>query len=258
MKFQFICDHQETFPVQRMCAVLDVSRSGYYAWQARPVSQREMANQELLEQIRAVYAQSHETYGSPRIHRELKGRGISCGENRVARLMRRHGIRAKQAKRYKRTTKANAAHAAAPNRLQGDFGATQPNEKWLADISYIPTAEGWLYLATIMDLFSRRIVGWAMAPRMGSLLVQQALQMAIRQRRPSSGLVHHSDRGSQYTAATYQTLLASQGMQVSMSSTGNCYDNAPMESFFGTLKREWVHHRSYRTREEAQTDLFFY
>jgi transposase InsO family protein len=241
-----------------MCRVLTVSRSGYYAWRIRPVSQREMANRELVEKIKAVHEDSWETYGSPRVYQELKAQGISCGENRVARLMQIHDIRAKQVKRKKMTTKANAAHPVAPNLLNGNFTAERPDEKWLADISYIPTAEGWLYLAVIMDLFTRLIVGWSMAARMTSPLVEAALEMALQQRQPPPGLLHHSDRGSQYTGKDYQTLLKSNIIEVSMSGAGNCYDNAPIESLFGTLKTELVHHRAYRTREEAKSDIFFY
>jgi len=246
------------FPVHLQCRVLAVSRSGYYSWRIRSVSQREMANHELVEKIKAVHSESQDTYGSPRVYHELKAQGISCSENRVARLMQTHGIRAKQVKRKKVTTKANGAHPVAPNLLNGNFTAERPDEKWLADISYIPTAEGWLYLAVIMDLFTRRIVGWSMATRMTSPLVEAALRMAMQQRQPPLGLLHHSDRGSQYTGKDYQSLLKSNLIEVSMSGTGNCYDNAPIESFFGTLKTELVHHRAYRTREEAKGDIFFY
>jgi putative transposase len=237
MKFQFIEEHRNEFAINRMCQALGISRSGYYAWRERPVSQREMANQALLQQIEAVHAESEETYGSPRIYRELTAAGVPCSLNRIARLMRQHGIVAIQARRFKVTTKANEAHPVAPNLLDGDFSATAPNEKWLADISYIATHEGWLYLAAVMDLFSRRIVGWAMQERMTSSLVASALQMAIGHRRPPAALIHHSDRGSQYTGRDYQKLLKDNQIQVSMSGAGNCYDNAPMESFFGTLKR---------------------
>jgi transposase InsO family protein len=258
MKFAFIEAHRRSFPVQSMCKVLQVSRSGYYAWRKRPVSKREMANQVLVKQIQTVYEESFETYGSPRIYEELKAQGIRCSENRVARLMRWHGIQAKQTKRFKVTTKANRQHPVAPNLLRQQFTASQPDEKWLADISYIDTREGWLYLAAVMDLFSRRIVGWAMASRMTKQLVIAALKMALRQRRPPEGLLHHSDQGSQYTGTDYQQLLHEHKIQVSMNSVGNYYDNAPMESFFGTLKQELVHNRSYQTRAEARTDIFYY
>ena len=172
--------------------------------------------------------------------------------------MKKHGIVAKQKRRYKQTTKANGAHPVAPNLVDRNFAAAAPNEKWTTDITYIPTLEGWLYLAVVLDLFSRRIVGWAMSARMTSDLVLDALHMAIRERKPAVGLIHHSDRGSQYTGAPYQELLKSHQFQVSMSGTGNCYDNAPTESFFGSLKMEWVHHVVYETRSQARTDIFFY
>lgn len=258
MRFQFVEEHRDTYPVTRLCELLEVSTSGYYAWRSRPVSQREMANQELRKQIEVVHEESHETYGSPRIYRELKAQGVSCSENRVARLMRQGGIQARQVKQYKRTTKANAAHPKAPNRLDGDFTAEQPDRKWLADISFIRTQEGWLYLAVILDLFSRRIVGWALATRLTSALAEDALAMALQHRRPNGNLVHHSDRGSQYTSEAYQTLLKDNDLIASMSGTGNCYDNAPIESFLGSLKTEWVHHRRYRTRDEARTDIFYF
>lgn len=258
MRYQFIADHREEFPVRRMCQLLNVSSSGYYAWRKRPASKREMANQQLVEEIKTVHEESYETYGSPRVYEELQENGVVCSENRVARLMREEGIQAKQSKRYKVTTKANKSHPVAPNLLDRDFTAETPNQKWTADITYIPTQEGWLYLAVIIDLFSRRIVGWSMSHRMTSQLVLDALNMALQQRRPEPGLLHHSDRGSQYTGNSYQKLLKDNLMLSSMSRTGNCYDNAPSESFFGTLKTELVHHRSYITRAEAKMDIFFY
>jgi putative transposase len=258
MRFQFIEDHRDEFPVIRMCKELEVSPSGYYAWRGRPPSAREMANQELFKKIEAVYNEYDGLYGSPRIYRELDDQGVACSENRVARLMKLRRLRAKQVRRYKSTTKRNKKHRVAPNLLKRDFTADRPDHKWLSDITYIPTQEGWLYLAAILDLYTRRIAGWAMSERMTSDLTLAALRMAIRQRRPAVGLIHHSDQGSQYTDHTYQALLKSNGMQASMNGVGTWYDNAPMESFFGTLKSELVHHRVYRTRDEAKTDLFFY
>jgi transposase InsO family protein len=258
MRFQFIEDHRGEFPVIQMCAVLDVSPSGYYAWRGRPPSRREMANRELMDKIEAVFEESEETYGSPRVYRALKAQGVAVSRNRVARLMRLRSLRAKQVRRFRATTKRNRTHRAAPNRLKRDFTTDRPNQKWLADITYIPTLEGWLYLAAILDLFSRRIVGWAMADRMTTELTRRALQMAIRQRRPGPGLIHHSDQGSQYTDSRYQALLVGHGIQASMNGVGNWYDNAPMESFIGTLKSERVHHTVYRTRDEASPDVFYY
>ena len=258
MRFEFIENHREAFPVNRMCKVLDVSRSGYYAWRDRPPSKREMANRELYKKIEAVYHQSHGTYGSPRIYQALKRQDVACSENRVARLMRLRGLRAKQTKTYKTTTRRNEADPVAPNVLGRDFEADGPNEKWSSDISYIPTEEGWLYLAVTIDLYSRRVVGWAMSDRMTTDLTLRALRMAVHHRNVDPGLVHHSDRGSQYTDHDYQQLLKDWGIQVSMNGVGTWYDNAPLESFFGTLKSEWVHHCKYETRQEARTDLFYY
>jgi putative transposase len=258
VRFQFIDDHREQFPVNRMCQVLEVSASGYYAWRNRPPSGREMANRELSKRIKAVYKSSYGTYGSPRIYRELQAQGVACSENRVARLMRLSGLQARQTKCYRVTTKRDQRHPVAPNLLKRDFAADRPDQKWLCDITYIPTQEGWLYLAPVLDLYARRIVGWAMSDRMTSDLTKDALKMALRRRRPEMDLIHHSDQGSQYTDGSYQALLKEHGVQVSMNSVGSWYDNAPMESFFGTLKSELVHHRAYFTREEARLDLFFY
>ena len=258
MRFQYIEDHRSEFPVIQMCKVLDVSPSGYYAWRGRPVSEREMANRELTDKIKVAFKESGETYGSPRIYQVMRKLGLMCSQNRVARLMRKEGLRAKQSRRLRATTKRNKAHRAAPNRLNRDFSAERPNQKWLTDITYIPTLEGWLYLAAILDLFSRRIVGWAMSERMTTELTLRALDMAIRQRRPGPGLIHHSDQGSQYTDSRYQAVLADHGIQASMNAVGTWYDNAPMESFFGTLKSERVNHVVYQTRDEASPDVFYY
>jgi putative transposase len=258
VRFRFIEAHREEFEVQVMCDVLDVSRSGYYTWHTRPASKREMADAEYMKQIRQIYDDSHQTYGYERIWQELRDDGIPCGKHRVRRLMRLEGLVVKQTKHYKRTTHANPDHQPAPNLLEGDFKAERPDAKWCADITYIPTQEGWLYLAVILDLFSRRIVGWAMAARMTQHLVSTALQMALRQRQPLEPLIHHSDRGSQYTSHAFQELLADNNITPSMNGRGNCYDNAPVESFFGSLKAELVHHAVYRTRQEAMMDIFFY
>lgn len=258
MRFQFIENHRDEFPVKLMCKVLEVSTSGYYAWRGRPPSKREMANRELTAKIEEQFEKSGDTYGSPRIYQVLRKLGLMCSENRVARLMRAAGLKAKQTRRYKSTTRRNKADRAAPNILKRDFSADAPNRKWVADITYIATQEGWLYLAVIMDLFSRRIVGWAMSAQMTSDLTLRALEMAIRRCRPEPGLVHHSDQGSQYTDQRYQAVLAAHGIIASMNSAGAWYDNAAMESFFGTLKSELVYDRAYRTRVEASPDLFYY
>ena len=228
MRFQFIEEHRDEFPVVRMHEMLGISRSEYYAWRNQPVSAREMANRELYNKIETVYNENHEIYGSPRIYHELKKQGVACSENRVARLMRLCGLRAKQTKRYKTTTKRNKADPVAPNLLKRDFEADRPNQKWLTDITYIPTQESWLYLAAVLDLYGRRIVGWAMSGRMTSDLTRDALKMAIRQRQPEADLIHHSDQGSQYTAGEYQQLLKDWDIQVSMNGVGTWYDNAPI------------------------------
>jgi putative transposase len=258
MRFQFIDDHRIEFPVRRMCGVLEVSPSGYYAWRGRPPSKREMANQELMDKIKTEFKKSGEAYGSPRIYQILRKLGLMCSQNRVARLMSSAGLKVKQTRRFRATTKRNKTHRAAPNLLNRDFSAERPNQKWLADITYIPTLEGWLYLATILDLFSRKIIGWAMSERMTTDLTLAALAMAIRQRQPGAGLIHHSDQGSQYTDERYQAVLKAHEIQCSMNGVATWYDNAPMESFFGTLKSERVYHGTYQTRNEARSDVFHY
>ncbi len=257
MRFQFIAEHAPEYPVRRLCRLLGVSPSGYYAWQQRPVSPREKANQALLRRIEASFEASHGTYGSPRVYHDVKATS-PCSVNRVARLMRLRGLRAKTTRRFRSTTKRAVGRPVAPNRLQRDFTAHAPNEKWLADITYIPTQEGWLYLATVLDVYSRYIVGWAMSDQITSDLTQSALQMALDKRQPPVGLLHHSDQGRQYTDQTYQAVLSAHGIQVSMNGVGTWYDNAPMESFFATLKREWVYPAHYQTRNEARSSLFYY
>jgi transposase InsO family protein len=241
-----------------MCSVLSVSPSGYYARLVRSESARAQANQQLAQEIRAVHARSRGTYGSPRVHADLRLRGFRVGRNRVAHLMRLEKLYGRRKKKFPRTTDSQHDYPVAPNHLNRDFQASQPNEKWLADITYIPTAEGWLYLAAVLDLFSRKIVGWAFAASLESRLVEQAFRMAVQNRSVLSDLLHHSDRGSQYAADAYQRLLVAQRVQVSMSRTGDCYDNAPMESFFSSLKCEHVHFQNYHTRQEAITDIFSY
>jgi putative transposase len=259
MKYQFIEAHRSDFAVTRMCQVLRVSASGYYASRGRQLSQREQDNQKLLDQIKEIHAASRRTYGSPRVHAKLVKQGIHCNKKRVERLMRMHHICGKQ-RGPRRVKTTDSAHKlpVAPNLLNRQFEADAPNRKWVTDITYIPTDQGWLYLAAIVDLFSRRVVGWSMASTMHGSLVRNALRMALADRRPQAGLLHHSDRASQYASSVYQSLLGDQQMIVSMSRTGNCYDNAAMESFFGTLKCELVHDRHYQTRDEARQDIFEY
>jgi putative transposase len=257
MSFRFIEDHRDAYPVRLMCAVLEVSPAGYYAWRERPVSERTKSNATLLAAIRQVHQDSSGRYGSPRVHAVLRRQGRGTSRGRIARTMRRHGIRAIMAPpRRVRTTDSRHDLPIAPNLVARDFIAPAPNRVWLADITYIPTAEGWLYLAAVMDLFSRKIVGWAMRDHMQVELASAALMMAVQQQRPQAGLIHHSDRGVQYASHAYRDALTSVGITASMSRKADCYDNAPMESFFHTLKTELVHHRQYQTRAEAQRDIF--
>jgi len=243
--------------VSVMCQVLNVTRSGYYAWRDRPVSDRDRRRAELVEQIRTVHHDSRGTYGSPRVTPELKGRGIDVCENTVAKYMREERIVVKPTKRFvPRTTDSAHEHPVAANVLDRDFAASAPDRKWACDLTYIFTEEGWLYLSVVIDLFSRRVVGWSMSDDLKARGVAEALEMAIARRKPRAGLVHHSDRGVQYACELYRSLLAEHGIACSMSRPGNCYDNACVESFFGTLKSELVHRKHYRTREEARTSLF--
>jgi putative transposase len=257
MSFCFVEDHRDVYPVRVMCAVLEVSPAGYYAWRSRPQSVRSAANTELVAQIRQVHRDSGGRYGSPRVHAVLRAQGHGTSRGRIERLMRRHGIRAIMAPpRRVRTTDSRHALPIAPNLLARDFTASAPNRIWLGDITYIPTDQGWLYLAAIMDMYSRKIVGWAMRDHLRTELASAALMMAVQRQRPPAGLIHHSDRGVQYASHDYRAALTAAGMTASMSRKANCFDNAPMESFFHTLKTEQVHHRHYATRAEAQRDIF--
>jgi putative transposase len=256
MIYQFMAVHAGEFRVERMCRVLGVGRSGYYAWRSRPTSLRAEVDEGLLVKIREEYRSSRGTYGSPRIHAALHKQGVPCGRKRVARLMRLHKLTGqKRRKRHPVTTQRDGKAIPAPNLLNQDFLASAPNQKWVSDITYIETAEGWLYLASILDLFSRKVVGWAMADHMETSLVEDALKMALLQRQPDAGLLHHSDQGRQYTSIAYQSRLSTSLCQVSMSRVGNCYDNAVMESFFGTLKSECAT-QPFATRAQARTAIF--
>jgi putative transposase len=257
MSFCFIEDHRGAYPVRVLCGVLEVSPAGYYAWRLRPRSPRAAANGELVAAIRRVHRDSGGRYGSPRVHAALQAQGRGASRGRVERLMHRHGIRAIMAPpRRVRTTDSRHTLPIAPNLIDRNFTAAAPNRVWLADITYIPTHEGWLYLAAVMDLYSRKIVGWAMRDHLRTELASTALTMAVHRQRPAAGLIHHSDRGVQYASHTYRTALAAAVMTASMSRKADCFDNAPMESFFHTLKTELVHHRQYATRTEAQRDIF--
>ncbi|HEX9091071.1 MAG TPA: IS3 family transposase [Anaerolineales bacterium] len=258
LKYAFVASSADGFSVKRMCKVLRVTRSGYYAWSKRQPSQREQSNQALLESIQQIFHTSHRTYGSPRIWASLRRKGYVCGHNRVARLMHTYGIVARRRRRrIPLTTQRQPGVIPAPNLLQRDFSADRPNRKWVTDITYIDTAEGWLYLASVMDLFSRKVVGWAMSDKIDSALSTNALRMAWTNRRPLRGLLHHSDQGRQFTGAAYQQMLAEMGCMVSMNRTGECYDNASMESFFATLKTECVT-KQFASRAEARRTIFEY
>ena len=258
MKYEVIAQQTEEFSVSRQCEVLGVSESGYYAWRKRPASRRAWENEVLKEQIEMIWESSYGIYGAPRIHAELQARGICVGHNRVARLMREAGIQGKMPRKKRpRTTQVDASCSVSPNILAQRFHANRPNEVWLSDITYIDTHQGYLYLAAVMDLYSRQIVGMAMADHLQTELVDAALDMALQHRHPQATLLHHSDRGSQYTSYAYQQRLNDAGITPSMSRTANCLDNAPIESFWATLKREWVD-GVFDTHDQARADIFAY
>ena len=237
---------------------MKVSRRGYYDWLNRPESKRSQENRALLKAIKRLFAANRKVYGAPRIHSALQDEGFTCSLNRVARLMRDANIQPKTIKRFKVTTDSRKSRYPAENRLKRRFTSGRPNEKWVSDVTYIPTREGWLYLAAILDLYSRKVVGWSMSDRLTAALSRQALQNALDQRGDVSGCLIHSDRGREYYAGDYQSLVKENGLVASMSGLGDCYDNAPMESFFHSLKVEQVHHDDYRTRQEAKSALFDY
>jgi len=257
VRFDFIQHHQQRWPVAIMCDLLAVSRSGFYARLDRPTSARRRRQEELIEKIEAVHQQSRRTYGSPRVTVELKEQGVAVCENTVARLMKQADIAARARRSFvPRTTDSAHPHRIADNQLEQNFAAAAPNCKWACDITYIPTAQGWLYLAVVMDLFSRKVVGWSMREHLRAELVEEALAMALRSRRPGAGLVHHSDRGVQYACDDYQRLLAEHGITCSMSRRGNCYDNAVVESFFGSLKRELMPEDGWASASAARLAVF--
>ncbi|HEY6542074.1 MAG TPA: IS3 family transposase [Ktedonobacteraceae bacterium] len=258
VRYQAVEDYRQEYPVQILCDTLGVSVSGYYIWKKRPMSEHCRADGELAEQIQAVYQSCRQVYGSPRIHAELRARGITSSRKRVARLMRERGLSARRRHHKTITTKSEPGARVAPNLLDQDFTASRPNEKWTGDITAVWTYEGWLYLAVVLDLFSRRVIGWAMAATQDEMLIESALGMALLARHPSADLWFHSDRGSQYTSDRYRAALAEAGITVSMSRTGNCYDNAVTESFFGTLNGECVERVSFQTRGQARQVIFEY
>ena len=256
MRYRCIARRRNHHSVRMMCSALRVSRSGYYAWRVRPESTRARGDRALTRMIRTLHTESNGVYGSPKIHQELLVSGESCGRHKVARLMRQAGLRGCPKKRYR--AKGVSPAVTASNLLQQDFSASRTDERWVSDITYIPTRQGWLYLAAVMDLFSRRIVGWSMSRRINRQLALNALNMALGQRRPETDLIHHSDRGAQYLSNDYQAVLKQHGIRCSLSGAGSCYDNAAIESFFSLLKRERVSRVRYRTREEARSDVFDY
>jgi transposase InsO family protein len=258
VRFAFIATEKAAFPIRLLCRTLHVSRAGFYAWHARAPARRRGADERLGIEIAAIHAESRQRYGSPRIHAELQDRGCRTGRKRVARLMRVRGLAARRRRRFRVTTQSQHPFPIAPNLLARQFERAVPDQAWVTDITYIPTGEGWLYLAVILDLCSRFAVGWAMSERITDDLTLDALDMALARRRPAQGLLHHSDRGSQYASGDYQRVLAQHGIVCSMSRRGNCWDNAVAESFFATLKVELVHDATWNTRAAARRALFEY
>ena len=251
---------QDSYPVSDLCESFDVSRAGFYSWRQRGPSERDRADEALGEQIGTLFSRHRRTYGSPRLHRALRRAGHACGRHRVARLMRAGGLAGRvRGRRRPGTTDSDHDQPIAPNRLgQRETPVKRPDEVWAADITYVPTGEGWLYLAGVLDLASRRVVGWAMGKSLETSLPMDALQMALRQRQPAAGLLHHSDRGSQYASEAYREHLAAWQATPSMSRKGNCYDNAAMESFWSTLKEELVHRTHFESRAQAAGAIFDY
>ena len=258
MRFQFIANYRGSLPRSRLCGLMGVTDRGFRAWKQRPPSQRQRRDMVILAHIREQHRLSLGSYGRPRMTEELNELGLRVGQRRVGRLMRQNGIRVVRSRKFKRTTDSDHALNIAQNLLQQDFTASRPNQKWAGDITFIWTREGWVYLAVIIDLFSRRVVGWAISSRMKQDLALRALNMAIALRRPRPGCIHHTDRGSQYCAHDDQKLLRQQGFKVSMSGKGNCHDNSAVESFFTSLKAELVWRRNWQTRREVEMALFEY
>ncbi len=258
MKFQFMAEQSHEYSITLLCQALEVSESGYYAWKSRPVSQHSREDARLSAEIQQIFLDHRQVYGSPRIHAVLKARGLHCSRKRVVRLMQQLGLCAQFKKRRKPTTRSDHHARFAPNRLNREFEASQPNSKWVTDTKAVETVEGWLFLAVILDLFSRIVVGWAMAGTEDSELVELALRMAVARRHPDAGLLHHSDRGTEFTSDRYQGALRELGIEVSMSRTANCWDNAAMESFFATLTKECTDRMRFKSRQEARSAIFEY
>ncbi len=258
MKYAFIRAHQQEFPIIRLCQVLQVSRSGFYTWQGRPESRRAQQNRVLLARMRVLHQQTREAYGARKMWYCLRQEGHACGRHRIAHLRRLAGLVAQRRRRYVRTTQARGEKVSRPNQLDQQFAVAEKNRVWCADVTYIPTRGGWLYLAVLVDLYSRRVVGWSMSEGQTVTLVVEAWRMAWQPRHPLAGLLHHSDQGNQYTAGLYQTVLRRQGVHLSFSRKGCCYDNAVVESFFSTLKNELIHQRSFQDPTEARQAIFEY
>jgi len=258
VRFAFVEVEKARFPVAMMCRVLEVSRAGFYAWRTRPEAIRVGQDQRLAVEIASIHAESHRRYGSPRVHAELRGRGRTTSRKRVARLMRTQGLRARHKRRFRTTTDSAHEFPVAPNIVKRKFEADAPNKTWVTDITYIWTPEGWLYLAVILDLFSRRVVGWGMSEQITRKLALDALDMALSRRQPPRGLIHHSDRGSQYASGDYRRKLAANKIVCSMSRRGDCWDNAVAESFFSTIKLELVYETEWTTRAQARAAIFEY
>lgn len=258
MKYAWIKQHRHEFPVVVMCEVLEVGASGFYDWRDRQPSRQQQRRERIAQAAARSYFESRRIYGYRKVYEDLREEDVVCCPETVRRVMRQMGLYSRVKRKFLVTTDSNHNLPVADNLLDRDFAATEPNQKWVADITYIPTEEGWLYLAGVMDLFSRRIVGWSMSDRIDAALVVSALDMALRHRRPGSGLLHHSDRGSQYASDAFQELLDTHKIVCSMSGKGDCWDNACMESFFGSLKTEWVHGKKYQAREDAKKDVFKY
>lgn len=258
MKYAFVREHRHQYPFSRLCAVLEVSRSGYHDWLDRPESPRALANKRLTAKIAYYHQRSRQNYGSPKIHEDLVAEGAACGVNRVARLMRVADIKSRMARKFVITTDSKNTLQPAPDLLQRQFTVDQPDTAWVSDTTFIPTREGWLFLAVLLDLFSRQVIGWAMGNHNDAELVQQALTMALWRRKKVDNLIVHSDQGSTYASTAYQQQLRGNGLRCSMSRKGECLDNAVAESFFGSLKNELVHHEDYQTRAEAKQSLFEY
>ena len=258
MRFAFVEEHRRHIPVERLCHILNVTSRGFRAWRARPVSQRQRDDMVLLAHIREQHKLSLGSYGRPRMTEELKELGLNVGHRRVGRLMRQNGLKIVRTRKYKATTLSNHRFNIAPNWLEQKFTADRPNQKWAGDISYIWTREGWSYLSVILDLYSRRVIGWALSNRLKSDLAIRSLDMAIALRQPSPGCIHHSDRGSQYCSHDYQKQLRQNGFKISMSGKGNCYDNAAVETFFKTIKAELIWRHQWQTRSQLETALYQY